>query len=77
MEYGYEFAKPDGAFYLFVKSPSGDGDEFSERAKKHDLLVVSGKGFGVPTHVRIAYCVKKETIVRSLPAFKALIEEYK
>ena len=76
-EYGYEFAKPDGAFYLFVKSPSGDGDEFSERAKKHDLLVVSGKGFGVPTHVRIAYCVKKETIVRSLPAFKALIEEYK
>lgn len=76
-EYGYEFAKPDGAFYLFVKSPSGDGDEFSERAKKHELLIVSGKGFGVSTHARIAYCVDKKTIERSLPAFRALMEEYK
>lgn len=76
-ECGYEFAKPDGAFYLFVKAPSGDGDEFSERAKKHEILLVSGRGFGAPTHARIAYCVDKQTIVNSLPAFKALMEEYK
>ena len=76
-ELGYEFAKPDGAFYIFVKSPSGDGDEFSERAKKHELLIVSGKGFGVSGYARIAYCVDKKTIVDSMPAFKALMDEYK
>ena len=62
-EMGYEFAKPDGAFYLFVKSPSGDGNEFSERAKKHEVLIVSSAGFGVATHARISYCVDKKTIV--------------
>lgn len=76
-KYGYEFAKPDGAFYLFVKSPSGSSEEFCERAKKHEILIVAGTGFGVPTHARISYCVAKETIVNSLPRFKALIEEYK
>ena len=76
-EYGYTFAKPDGAFYLFVKSPSGDGDEFSERAKKHEILIVSGKGFGAADYARVAYCVDMKTILASLPAFKALIEEYK
>ena len=76
-EMGYEFARPDGAFYLFVKSPSGDGDEFSERAKKHEVLIVSGAGFGVSTHARIAYCVDKKTIVNSLPAFKKIMCEYK
>ncbi len=75
--FGYEFAKPDGAFYLFVKSPSGDGEEFSKRALKHELLIVAGAGFGVKTHARISYCVSKEQILRSLQAFKALMEEYK
>lgn len=75
--FGYKFAKPDGAFYLFVESPSGDGDEFSERAKKHEILIVSGKGFGVGNYARIAYCVDKKTIERSLPSFKALMDEYK
>ena len=75
-EMGYEFAKPDGAFYLFVKSPSGDGNEFSERAKKHEVLIVSGEGFGVKTHARISYCVDKKTIINSLPAFKKIMEEY-
>ena len=73
--YGYEMAKPDGAFYLFIKAPGGDAVAFSEAAKKYDLLVVPGDGFGCPGYFRICYCVSFEMIQKSLPAFKALIEE--
>ena len=73
--YGYEMAKPDGAFYLFIKAPGGDAVAFSEKAKKYDLLVVPGDGFGCPGYFRICYCVSYEMILKSLPAFKALIEE--
>ena len=73
--YGYEMAKPDGAFYLFIKAPGGDAVAFSEKAKKYDLLVVPGDGFGCPGYFRICYCVSFEMIRKSLPAFKALIEE--
>ncbi len=72
---GYECAKPDGAFYLFVKAPGGDANAFSERAKKKDLLVVPGDGFGCPGYFRVCYCVSLDLIERSLPIFKALIEE--
>ena len=74
--FGYDCVRPDGAFYLFVKSPSGDAYEFYERAKKKEILVVPCDDFGVEGYVRIAYCVNKSRIVNSLPAFKALIEEY-
>ena len=73
--YGYEMAKPDGAFYLFIKAPGGDAVAFSEKAKKYDLLVVPGDGFGCPGYFRICYCVSYDLIQRSLPAFKALITE--
>ena len=73
--YGYEMAKPDGAFYLFIKAPGGDAVAFSEKAKKYDLLVVPGDGFGCPGYFRICYCVSYDLIQRSLPAFKTLIEE--
>ena len=73
--YGYEMARPDGAFYLFIKAPGGDAAAFSEKAKKHDLLVVPGDGFGCPGYFRICYCVSFEMIQKSLPAFKALMEE--
>ena len=73
--YGYEMAKPDGAFYLFIKAPGGDAVAFSEAAKKHDLLVVPGNGFGCPGYFRICYCVSYEMIQKSLPAFQALITE--
>ena len=73
--YGYEMAKPDGAFYLFIKAPGGDAVAFSEKAKKYDLLVVPGNGFGCPGYFRICYCVSFEMIQKSLPAFKALIQE--
>ena len=72
---GYECAKPDGAFYLFIKAPGGDANAFSEKAKKKDLLVVPGDGFGCPGYFRVCYCVSLDLIERSLPIFKALIEE--
>ena len=72
---GYEMPKPDGAFYLFIKAPGGDAAAFSEKAKRHYLLVVPGDGFGCPGYFRICYCVSSETIKRSLPVFKALLEE--
>ena len=75
--YGYEVVKPDGAFYLFVKSPSGDGAEFSERAKRYELLIVSSEDFGCPGYARISYCVKTEEAERALPAFRQLIDSYK
>lgn len=76
-DYGYEVVKPDGAFYLFVKSPEPDADAFAERAKKYELLLVSANSFGVEGYVRISYCVSPRMIERSLPAFKALADSYK
>lgn len=76
-DYGYKAVPPDGAFYLFVKSPEPDANAFCERAKKYELLLVPSDDFGCPGYVRISYCVTAEQIEKSLPAFKALIEEYK
>lgn len=72
--YGYECAAPDGAFYLFVKAPYGDGNSFSEKAKEKNLLIVPGESFGCKEYVRISYCVDTEMIKRALPYFKELIE---
>ena len=72
---GYEMAKPDGAFYLFIKAPGGDANDFSEKAKQKDLLLVPGDGFGCPGYFRICYCVSYEMIQNSLPVFRALLEE--
>ena len=74
--YGFTVVRPDGAFYLFVQSPEPDSDAFAERAKEHDLLIVSAKSFGVEGYVRISYCVSPEMIARSLPAFRALALSY-
>ncbi len=73
VDLGYEVAKPDGAFYLFVKAPGGDAVAFSEKAKLKDLLVVPGDGFGCPGYFRVCYCVSYEQIVKSLPVFGELI----
>lgn len=75
---GYECAKPDGAFYLFVKAPNGDAMAFSEKAKtEYNLLVVPGDGFECPGYLRLSYCVSNDMIRRSLPAFKGMIESCK
>lgn len=73
---GYTVIKPDGAFYMFVKSLEDDANAFYERAKKFDLLIVPSDSFGVPGFVRISYCVDTALIERSLPSFKALYEDY-
>lgn len=75
-ELGYECVRPQGAFYLWVKSPEPDANAFSERAKKYDLLIVPSDSFGCPGYVRISYCVAKKTIVDAMPAFAELIKEY-
>ncbi|MDE7300726.1 MAG: pyridoxal phosphate-dependent aminotransferase [Clostridia bacterium] len=76
-DYGFTVVKPDGAFYLFVKSPEPSATAFAERAKKFELLIVPADSFGVEGYVRISYCVAPETIKKSLPAFKALAESYR
>lgn len=74
---GYTVIKPDGAFYMFVKALEEDANSFYERAKKFDLLIVPSDSFGVDGFVRISYCVDTDLIERSIPAFKALYEDYK
>lgn len=76
-EMGYHVVQPGGAFYLFPRSLEPDDLAFSERAKRFDLLLVPGSGFGAPGHVRIAYCVQTEMIERSLAKFKALADSYR
>lgn len=75
-DFGFECVKPDGAFYLFVKSPDVSATAFYEKAKKYELLVVPCDDFGIEGYVRIAYCVDKSAIVGSLPYFKALAQDY-
>lgn len=76
-ELGYACVKPQGAFYLFPQSLIPDDIEFTKRALKYNLLLVPGSGFGCPGHFRIAYCVDLQTITNSIPAFKALAEEFR
>lgn len=73
---GFSCAKPDGAFYLFMKSPEKDAAAFCERAKKYELLFVPSDSFGFPGYVRIAYCVSTEMIKKAIPAFEKLAKEY-
>ena len=75
-ECGFECIKPQGAFYLFVKSPVADEKEFCAAAKKYNLLLVPGSSFACPGYVRLAYCVAYETMVNSLPKFRELAGEY-
>ena len=74
---GFTCINPDGAFYLFVKSPDNDGLLFCDVAKKYDVLLVPCDDFGVEGYVRIAYCVDKSKIERSMPAFEKIAKEYK
>ncbi len=73
--YGFSCVKPEGAFYLFLKSPLEDEKEFCALCKKHNVLVVPGSSFACAGYVRISYCVSYEQILRSLPAFKTIAEE--
>lgn len=72
---GFQMVKPQGAFYLFPKSPLPDDIEFVKKAQNHNILLVPGGGFGKPGYFRIAFCVEKKMIENSLPAFEALAKE--
>lgn len=73
---GFTCIKPEGAFYLFVKSPTANEKEFCSAGKKYNILMVPGSSFACPGYVRLAYCVSYETIVNSLPKFAELAKEY-
>lgn len=73
---GFECVYPQGAFYLFVKSPEPNAVNFMEKAKKYNIVLVPSDSFGVEGYVRIAYCVSKRTILNALPQFKKLMKEY-
>lgn len=75
-KFGFKTAKPDGAFYLFMKSPEESAEAFCEKAKKYDLLLVPSDSFGFPGYVRLSYCVSTDMIKNSLPAFEKLAKEY-
>lgn len=72
---GFKMVKPQGAFYLFPRSPLPDDVEFVKAAQKYNILLVPGSGFGAPGYFRISYCIDKQIILNSLPAFKALAAE--
>ncbi|HAP93794.1 MAG TPA: pyridoxal phosphate-dependent aminotransferase, partial [Desulfotomaculum sp.] len=72
---GFEMVKPKGAFYLFPRSPLADDLEFVQAAKKYNILVVPGSGFGLRGYFRLSYSVPRQTVINSLPAFTALAAE--
>lgn len=74
--YGYTCIRPDGAFYLFIRTPLPDSVAFCEYARKYELLLVPGDDFGCPGYARIAYCVPARRIERALPLFKKLAEDF-
>lgn len=76
-ELGYEYVQPQGAFYLWVRALEPDAEAFAERAKAHELLLVPSDSFGTKGWIRIGYCVDADVIRNSMPAFKALAEEYR
>lgn len=76
-DYGYTYVEPDGAFYLWVKALEPDAGAFCERARAHELLAVPSDSFGVPGWFRLGYCIDREVIERSLPAWKLLAKEYR
>ena len=74
-EIGYECVDPRGAFYLFAKALEPDAKAFCEHAKKYELLLVPSNDFGMTGYFRMAYCVNREMIGKSMPAFKALWDD--
>ncbi|MEG0805904.1 MAG: pyridoxal phosphate-dependent aminotransferase [Lachnospiraceae bacterium] len=73
---GFECAKPEGAFYIFLKSPEADEIAFCEKAKKYNIMIVNGTSFSCPGYVRLTYCVSLDKIQRSLPQFEKLAKDY-
>ncbi|MCI0771208.1 MAG: pyridoxal phosphate-dependent aminotransferase [Chloroflexi bacterium] len=77
VEMGYSVVKPQGAFYMFPRSPVDDDVEFVAELQKHNVLVVPGTGFGLPGYFRISYCVEDRTLRGALPGFEAAMRSYR
>ncbi|MGD0274888.1 MAG: pyridoxal phosphate-dependent aminotransferase [Syntrophales bacterium] len=75
-KFGYSFHRPEGAFYLFPRTPLEDDIAFVQALQKRRILTVPGRGFGAPGHFRIAYCVSDDTILRSIEGFGETIREF-
>lgn len=75
-DYGYDFFKPAGAFYLFPRTPIPDDVTFVQTLQEELILAVPGSGFGGPGHFRIAFCVADETIINAMPGFKRVMEKF-
>lgn len=73
---GYDFAEPEGAFYIFCKAPSADDVAFIRHLQKYNILAVPGSGFGVPGYFRIAYCVSENVIKKALPEFEKALKSF-
>lgn len=73
---GFTCIKPEGAFYLFPRTPIEDDKKFCQDAKQFNLLLVPGSTFGCPGHVRLSYCISYEKIEKSLEAFDKLAKLY-
>ena len=73
---GYDISKPEGAFYLFPRTPVEDDVAFVAALQEENILTVPGTGFGGPGHFRIAYCVSDDVIERSIPGFEKVIQRY-
>ena len=74
---GYSLIKPQGAFYMFPKSPIEDDVQFTEELKENRVLVVPGRGFGLPGYFRISYCMEDATIKGSLEGLEKTISKYR
>jgi aspartate aminotransferase len=73
---GYSVVKPQGAFYMFPKSPIADDVAFVNQLREYNMLVVPGRGFGTPGYFRISYCVDDETLKGAMEGFKVAAEKY-
>ncbi|MQG01696.1 MAG: pyridoxal phosphate-dependent aminotransferase [SAR202 cluster bacterium] len=73
---GYSVVRPQGAFYMFPKSPIEDDVEFVDKLKEERVLAVPGTGFGLPGYFRLSYCLNDETIEGALPGLSRAISHY-
>ena len=73
---GYDFIKPEGAFYLFPRTPIEDDIVFVAALQEENILPVPGTGFGGPGHFRIAYCVSDKVIEKAMPGFEKVMKKF-
>lgn len=74
-ELGFQCVKPGGTFYIFPKALEEDSVAFCQKALKYDLILVPAYTFGAPGYFRMAYCIDRQKVERSLPALRKFVRE--